>query len=91
MTSGGNYTPKLWKLEGSQYGLQKPWGVTEEGSFVDGVKVSDVRLGDLRLSDHHSIRVKVGIKETAENVGGLNIFGRRFGNYGQDIVLRLYF
>ena len=87
----GNYTPKWWKLEGSQYGLQKSWGVTEAGAFVDGVRVSDVRLSDLRLSDHHSIRVKVGIKDGAENVGGINIFGRGFGNYDQDIVLRLTF
>jgi len=78
-------------LEGSQYGLQKSWGVTEAGAFVDGVRVSDVRLSDLRLSDHHSIRVKVGIKDGAENVGGINIFGRGFGNYDQDIVLRLTF
>jgi predicted transcriptional regulator len=87
----GNYTPKWWKLEGSQYGLQKSWSMTEEGSFVDGVKVSAVCLDDLRLPEHHSIRVKVGIKEDAENVGGVNIFGRGFGNYDQDILLRLFF
>jgi len=27
----------------------------------------------------------------AEHVGGLNIFGRGFGNYDQAIVLRLHF
>jgi predicted transcriptional regulator len=87
----GKYTPKWWKLEGSQYGLQKSWSVTEAGAFVDGVRVSDVRLGDLHLSDHHSIKVKIGIKDGAENIGGLNIFGRGFGNYDQDILLRLFF
>jgi len=34
--------------------------------------------------------VKIGIKEDAEHVGGLNIFGRGFGNYDQDLVLRMY-
>jgi predicted transcriptional regulator len=87
----GNYTPKWWKLEGSQYGLQKSWSVTEAGAFVDGVRVSDIKLGDLHLHDHHSIKVKVGIKDGAENIGGVNIFGRGFGNYDQDIVLRLTF
>ncbi len=86
-----NYTPNWWKLEGSQYGLEKSWSVTREGSYVDGVKVSSVRLGDLRLPDHHSIKVKVGIKENAENLGGINIFGKGFGNYNHDIVLRLMF
>jgi predicted transcriptional regulator len=86
----GTYTPDWWKLEGSQYGLNKVWSVTEGGSFIDGVQVSAVTVGDLRLAEHHSIRVKLGIKDDAENVGGLNIFGRGFGNYDQDIVLRLH-
>jgi predicted transcriptional regulator len=86
----GTYTPEWWKLEGSQYGLNKVWSVTEEGSSIDGVQVSPVSISDLKLSEHHSVKVKIGIKENAEHVGGLNIFGRGFGNYNQDIVLRMY-
>ncbi len=87
----GTLTPEWWKLEGSQYGLLKHWSVTDEGAFVDGVRVSGVRLADLALPDHHSIRVRIGIKDDAEHPGGLNIFGRGFGNYDQAIKLRLYF
>ncbi len=87
----GKLTPLWWKLEGSQYGLLKHWIVTEEGSYVDGVRVSGVTLADLNLPAHHSIRVRLGIKEEAEHLGGLNIFGRGFGNYDQDLVLRLLF
>ncbi len=87
----GKLTPLWWKLEGSQYGLLKHWIVTEEGSYVDGVRVSGVTLADLNLPAHHSIRVRLGIKEEAEHLGGLNIFGRGFGNYDQDLVLRLFF
>jgi predicted transcriptional regulator len=87
----GKLTPEWWKLEGSQYGLLKNWSVSDEGSFVDGVRISDVALVDLSLADHHSIKVKIGVKDEAEHVGGLNIFGRGFGNYDQAIVLRLYF
>lgn len=87
----GKLTPSWWKLEGSQYGLLKQWSVTHDGSFVDGVKISDVTLTDLTLKDHHSIRVRIGVKDTARHLGGLNIFGKGFGNYDRDIVLRLYF
>jgi predicted transcriptional regulator len=87
----GKLTPEWWKLEGSQYGLLKNWGVTADGSFVDGVRISDVRLKDLALPDHHSIRVRIGVKADAEHVGGMNLFGRGFGNYDQAIALRLYF
>jgi predicted transcriptional regulator len=29
------------------------------------------------------------VKEDAEYQGGLNLFGRTFGNYEQDIILRI--
>jgi predicted transcriptional regulator len=87
----GKFTPEWWKLEGSQYGLLKNWSVTEDGSFVDGVRISDLSLADLALPEHHSIKVQIGVKGEAEHVGGLNIFGKGFGNYDQAIVLRLYF
>ena len=87
----GKFTPSWWKLEGSQYGLLKNWYVTDEGSFVDGIKISDVKLSDLKISEHHSIRMRIGVKEDAEHMGGMNIFGRGFGNYDQGIILRTYF
>ncbi len=87
----GRYTPLWWKLEGSQYGLLKHFAVTAEGSFVDGEKMSDVKLEDLKIDEHHSIRVRVGVKDNAEHVGGMNIFGKGFGNYDQGIILRSYF
>ena len=42
-----------------------------------------------RLSAHHSIRLKIEVKADARHPGGVNIFGRGFGNYDQDIVLKL--
>jgi predicted transcriptional regulator len=86
----GKLTPSWWKLAGSQYGLLKQWGVSESGSFVDGEKVSNVMLDDLDLRSHTSIKVKIGIRENALNIGGINIFGKGFGNYDQDIALKLY-
>ena len=87
----GKFTPNWWKLEGSQYGLLKHWRVNETGSFVDGIRVSGVTLADLNLSAHHSITVRIGVKEDAEHIGGINIFGRGFGNYDQDLMMRLVF
>ncbi len=87
----GKYTPSWWKLEGSQYGLLKHFAVTDEGSFIDGIKISNVTLSDLHIPEHHSIRVRVGVKPDAEHMGGMNIFGKGFGNYDQGIILRTYF
>lgn len=89
MGKRGKLTPEWWKLAGSQYGLLKRWGVTKTGSFIDGVKMSEVTISDLEIKDHTSTKVKIGIKEDAKNIGGVNIFGSSFGNYAQDIVIRL--
>jgi predicted transcriptional regulator len=96
-TSPGDYgdkrgalTPRWWKLEGSQYGELKTWTISEQGAFLDGVRISDVTLADLDLPHHHSIRMRIGIAEGARHPGGVNIFGRGFGDHDQDIVMRLY-
>lgn len=86
----GIYTPRWWKLEGSQYGRLTTWRITRNGCFVDGARVSEVGLGDLDLDRHHSIRLRIGIDEDASHPGGVNVFGRGFGNYDQDILMRLY-
>jgi predicted transcriptional regulator len=85
----GKYTPDWWKLRGSQYGVLKSFRVTPAGTFIDGMRVSDTCLGDLDLLEHRSIRLRIEIPEKAEHPGGINIFGRGFGNYDQDIILRL--
>jgi predicted transcriptional regulator len=87
----GKFTPEWWKLRGSQYGLLKTWTVTDEGSFVDGIQISELTIKDLQLNLHHSIKVCFAVKEVGENVGGINIFGHGFGNYNHDILLNLYF
>lgn len=85
----GVFTPDWWKLKGSQYGKLKSWRVTPDGSFVDGVRISSLTPDDLDISAHHSIRLRIEVKQDARRPGGVNIFGRGFGNYDQDIVLRL--
>jgi predicted transcriptional regulator len=80
----------FWKLEGSQYGILTTWA-SETGTSVNGVPISATKLADLRLHTHHSVKVRIGVKESAEHGGGINIFGKGFGNYDQDIILRLFF
>ena len=85
----GTYTPRWWKLAGSQYGRLVTWRISERGSFVDKAQVSKVDIGRLELGKHHSIRLRIGIDEGAKHPGGVNIFGKGFGNYDQDILMRM--
>jgi predicted transcriptional regulator len=86
----GAYTPDWWKLSGSQYGMLKTWSVGRNGTFVDGLKISDIKTEDLQLDEHRSVRLKIEVKAEGRHPGGINVFGRGFGNYDQDIILRLH-
>lgn len=85
----GKLTPSWWQDQNSQYGLLKVWQANRSGSYVDGLPISDVRVADLGIEKEPYISVRIGVREDARHVGGLNIFGRMFGNYPQDVVLRL--
>lgn len=86
----GVYTPSWWKLKGSQYGMLKSWRVAGDGTYVDGVKISPITLKELDLGRHHSVRLRIEVKKDAKHRGGINVFGRGFGNYDQDIMMRLH-
>ncbi|WP_226036107.1 ArsR/SmtB family transcription factor [Aquibacillus saliphilus] len=85
----GFNTPKWWGIHFTQYGLLKNWKVNKDGTFLDGVKIFDVRIEDLKLNDNPFISLRIGVKEDALNVGGVNLFGREFGNYKQGIIMNL--
>lgn len=87
----GALTPAWWDTQNTQYGLLKIWKVTGNGSYVDGVQVSTIKLKDLSLKSEKPISVRIGIKEDAAHVGGINLFGNKFGNYPQGIILRQRF
>jgi predicted transcriptional regulator len=87
----GVLTPQWWEEWNSQYGLLKVWQVNREGSFIDGVKCSSLTFEDLGVTEQPFIAVRIGVKPDARHAGGINIFGRHFGNYPQDLILRLHY
>ena len=87
----GFLTPGWWETKDSQYGLLKIWSVNGDGSYIDGKDISAVQIQDLHLKEKPYIDVRLGVKPNAQHVGGLNIFGEKFGNYPQPIVLKVNF
>ena len=61
----------------------------DTGTYIDDVKLSDKRIGDFKITDNDFISVKIGIKENAKNIGGISIFGKSFGDYPQDIIMKI--
>lgn len=85
----GVLNPDWWIDHMTQYGLLKVWSVDPNGSFVDGNPISDVRLDRLLVMPQSPLTVRIGVKPDAEHRGGFNLFGSGFGNYAQDLLLRL--
>jgi len=86
----GKYTPSWWNDNVNQYGLLKIIRITKEATYIDGKKVSNTNLKDIDTS-RKQWSLQIGVKEDATHVGGVTIFGKGFGNYDQDIVVRQYY
>lgn len=84
----GRLNPAWWQDRYSQFGLLKNWMVDGNGSYIDGVKLSNITIKHLKL-DGTPVRVRLGNKPDARNIGGITIFGDKFGNYQQNLVLRI--
>lgn len=89
--SKGILTPSWWFPNWNQYGLLKLLLVNNFGTFIDGIKISDVTLEDLKLTYKSDILLKLAVPEETKHVGGLTIFGKNFGNYNQGISVRLIY
>lgn len=86
----GVYTPVWVHEQINQYGLYKVLRVDERGTLIDGIPIAPLTVADLHLHQRADITLTLSVPESAQHVGGLTIFGRGFGNYGQDIRMRLF-
>lgn len=85
----GKLNPDWWPDRNSQYGLLKTLRITRHETLVDGEPISDVTLNDIKL-DGTLIKIKLEVEET-DYAGGMTIFGKRFGNYPQHIIYKMYY
>lgn len=85
----GAYSPLWWPINSTQYGTLKKLTVTRSGSFLDDVFVSSVNLKTLDIEHQNCVIFRIGVKPTAKNVGGINLFGKKFGNYSQNIFMTI--
>lgn len=82
----GELTPAWW-MYGTQYGNLYEWSIGGEGSFLNGDRVSGIRVVDLGLDYNKPITVRFEVEEGAANPRGMNLFGSRFGRYEQSVKL----
>ncbi|WP_151735741.1 ArsR/SmtB family transcription factor [Paenibacillus tengchongensis] len=85
----GRLNPPWWPDGLTQYGQLVTWRIDGQGTALDLEPVSEVNVSDLQLALRPSIRVRIGVKPDAVHQGGLNLFGRQFGDHGQDIKAKI--
>ncbi|MBN2811673.1 MAG: ArsR family transcriptional regulator [Spirochaetales bacterium] len=87
----GLFTPDWWDPNWNAWGVLKLLSVTKEGTYIDGGKISDVNIDALNITPQSSIDFRISVPEDAVNIGGATLFGKGFGNYNQDIKVRMIF
>lgn len=85
----GIFTPDWWFPNWNQYGLLKMLVINHKGTFIDGLQISDVSIDQFNITSKSQLKLKLEVPDNAEHVGGLTIFGRGFGNYNQDINVKM--
>jgi len=82
-------TPSWWYDDLCQYGLLKHLSINEKGTFIDGLKISSVTVGELALDSRSEMSLRLSVPDEAEHCGGLTLFGKGFGNYNQGIRIKV--
>jgi predicted transcriptional regulator len=70
--------------------LLKVIRINREGTFLDGNPLSDVTLDQVQI-EQKQWTFRVAVLDDAKHIGGATLFGTGFGNYNQDIVMKLYY
>ncbi|MCI9336105.1 MAG: transcriptional regulator [Lachnospiraceae bacterium] len=86
----GKLNPGWWNPSSTQYGLLRTVEITSHGCYIDKTLSSSENLSSLGLLQAENIRLKLEVKENAEFCGGFNLFGEKFGDYPQNILMEFY-
>jgi predicted transcriptional regulator len=84
----GAYTP-IWWEHGTQHGLLKNISLRKDGTYLDGIRLSDTTIHDIPLAYGNDFHFRIASHIEAEHCGGVSLFGRKFGNYDQDIEVTI--
>jgi predicted transcriptional regulator len=86
----GKLNPSWWSEVSTQYGdLRKIW-ITDNGCYIDEKKVSNHTISSLELNKNYYMSFKIGVKPNVKYVGGINLFGEKFGDHPQNIIMEVF-
>lgn len=88
----GMLSPNWWPNGLNQYGLLKTLIINDAGTFMDGTcKLSEVTIGDLAIDYNSNVYLTFSVPRDTANCGGMTLFGESFGDYGQNIHVKMFY
>lgn len=83
----GRFTPKNWPSASTQYGMLVQIRIDEKGIWINQANISsETTIDDFAfVTREKCLRFRLGVKKDAKYVGGINLFGRHFGDHPQGI------
>lgn len=84
----GELNPDWWEDKFTQYGTLVNLAITDEGAYLNGEKTGRITVKDLDLCQSNRLEFTIFVKKNAKYAGGFNLFGRKFGNHPQDILMK---
>lgn len=87
----GQLNPEWWDNNNTQYGMIHRVCITEEGTLLDDELFPQFTIEHLNLQRNDYISFRIGVEKNARYAGGLNLFGEKFGDHPQSIIMRAVF
>lgn len=85
----GLLNPDWYPSQSSQYGMLVKIRIDNEGTWIDNEIVSSVNIDELELTSANFFSLRLGVKPNSHYVGGVNLFGKGFGDHNQDIIVQV--
>ncbi len=88
----GRLNPIWWSPQSTQYGTLQKVVLTDKGCYINDRHIPDISTGDLELTNKDSdfFTFRLEVKPDARYAGGFNLFGEKFGDHPQNILVQVY-
>lgn len=84
----GRLNPDWWPDVMTQYGMLVTWKIGERNSLLGAEEISLRKFSDLHIFENDFVSIRIGVKDDAKYQGGMNLFGKGFGDHNQDIRIK---
>lgn len=86
----GFLNPEWWSNANTQYGDLATIIITKNGCTINSHTTEEFNVSTLHIGEGSYVSLKLGVKKDAQFSGGMNLFGEKFGDHPQAIIMKVY-